>query len=589
MRLTLVRAGVSGVALFLLSGPYFLQAATPNSPNKAEQLVRAALEAEIAGNPAERTRLLDEALKLDPEFGPARWHSGFVRIDDQWVKLDDVPQHTAGDEVLAAYRKKRDAMVDTADNHRELARWCKKNRLADEARVHWAHVLEFEPQNAEALVELGLELYAGRLMTRSQIQAEKIAAGERMQAMRAWRPQLVKYRRAIESGVPRRVDEALRGLAAISDPAAIPALKTVFAVDKGENVVDLNRALIETLERIQDPAATEALLRRAVLGEPEEVRDLAIAGLKKRPMHSYVPRLIAAIPGKLQTRSRLYFDSFGTLVRQQELHFENTKFEYNIADEAYFTPDLSWFISRNGAYYTPENPGPHLQRLMAFEAAADDYRQWSERLTGRIRRALAETTGFADSDDPAILEQYWSDYNGWYSTRKPKQRRSTFQSTFTSRVVLDPSCFPPGTLVSTMNGDTPIEEIRVGDRVLSQDSQSGELFYKPVHATTLRPSTQILEISLGGNTIRSTIGHPFWVVGHGWRLAKDLEPGDRLHTLTGAVEVTAVGTGAPSEAYNLIVADSHDYFAGESGVLAHDNSPLGEPAERIPGLAAAGP
>ena len=133
------------------------------SSNAAVALVRQALQAELDG--ADRTSLLQEALALDPNCDTARWQLGYVRIGDAWVKVDDVPVQAADDETLAAYRKRRDALVDTADNQRELARWCRQHKLPAEARVHWAKLAEFEPQDAEALSALGLEWYAGRLMT----------------------------------------------------------------------------------------------------------------------------------------------------------------------------------------------------------------------------------------------------------------------------------------------------------------------------------------------------------------------------------------------------------------------------------------
>ena len=49
------------------------------------------------------------------------------------------------------------------------------------------------------------------------------------------------------------------------------------------------------------------------------------------------------------------------------------------------------------------------------------------------------------------------------------------------------SCFAPGTKVWTLTGRMPIAQIKIGDRVLAQNVESGELAYKPVLAVTTRP------------------------------------------------------------------------------------------------------
>ena len=58
-----------------------------------------------------------------------------------------------------------------------------------------------------------------------------------------------------------------------------------------------------------------------------------------------------------------------------------------------------------------------------------------------------------------------------------------------------------------------------------QDPNTGELAYKPVLAVTFRPPTRRLVISVGAEKITTTLGHPFWVEGDGWKMAKELKVG----------------------------------------------------------------
>jgi hypothetical protein len=150
------------LVLFSLVGTFLTQrlraeVKLPAATATPAELVTAALQSELDGPSTVRAGLLSDALARDPSFAPARWQSGFVRFDGSWVKVDGVPQRAAADKKLTAYRKLRDAMVDTADNHRVLARWCHKNQLPDEERVHWAKVMEYERGDSEALAALGLQ------------------------------------------------------------------------------------------------------------------------------------------------------------------------------------------------------------------------------------------------------------------------------------------------------------------------------------------------------------------------------------------------------------------------------------------------
>jgi hypothetical protein len=143
--------------------------------------------------------------------------------------------------------------------------------------------------------------------------------------------------------------------------------------------------------------------------------------------------------------------------------------------------------------------------------------------------------------------------------------------------------------VWTLTGRTPIEKIKVGDRVLAQDVESGELAYKPVLALTRRDPGLRMKLRLESEIITTTPSHPFWVLGDGWRMSKQLEAGARFHTLSGGVPVDGIDNDESDDAnfqysYNLIVADFNTYFVGEHGILVHDNTPRRPTSALLPGL-----
>ncbi len=97
------------------------------------------------------------------------------------------------------------------------------------------------------------------------------------------------------------------------------------------------------------------------------------------------------------------------------------------------------------------------------------------------------------------------------------------------RVNLDEACFAAGTLVHTKNGLKPIEQIKVGDLVLSKhESGKGERAYKRVTKTFVHSDRPVILLSVGGlradgswsdNRIVVTSEHPIWVQGKGWQPA----------------------------------------------------------------------
>ena len=154
------------------------------------------------------------------------------------------------------------------------------------------------------------------------------------------------------------------------------------------------------------------------------------------------------------------------------------------------------------------------------------------------------------------------------------------------------SCFRGSTLVWTDTGPRVIEQIRPGDQVLSQNASTGELTYKLVEMATKTAPTPMMKITVGGEEIVSTLGHPFWVVGKRWTMAKQLHEGYLLHTVAGPLPVEKVEEIPAAKewyefSYNLQVADFHTYFVGQNQVLVHHLtmlSILDEGSAVVPGL-----
>jgi hypothetical protein len=145
-------------------------------------------------------------------------------------------------------------------------------------------------------------------------------------------------------------------------------------------------------------------------------------------------------------------------------------------------------------------------------------------------------------------------------------------------------CFVAGTLVLTQQGQLPIEMVRVGDLVLAQNVDSGELAFKPVLRATVRPAGPLVKVQIGRDEFKTTSGHLFWVAGEGWVKARNLSSGMDVHCLRGALANQVTSIGDKAETYNLVVADFHTYFVGQERVLTHDVTPRRPTDATVPGL-----
>jgi RHS repeat-associated protein len=149
-------------------------------------------------------------------------------------------------------------------------------------------------------------------------------------------------------------------------------------------------------------------------------------------------------------------------------------------------------------------------------------------------------------------------------------------------------CFVAGTPVLTKDGLKPIEEIRVGDEVLSFNEKTQQLEYKAVVQTFERYEKDILRISVEGEAERLgvTPEHPFYVRVHRargdlsgeadeegeWKVAGQLQIGDEIRLTSGDwAKVVNVGKQKKgAKTYNFEVADNHNYFVGDTGLLVHN-------------------
>jgi hypothetical protein len=126
----------------------------------------------------------------------------------------------------------------------------------------------------------------------------------------------------------------------------------------------------------------------------------------------------------------------------------------------------------------------------------------------------------------------------------------------------------------------PIDQVCVGELVLSRNPESGETAYKPVLARTLKPRSPMAKLSVGDDSLSATPGHFFWTA-DGWKKARDLTTSTSLSAENGRTTLARTEEAEPVQAYNLIVADFSTYFVGKSRVLVHDATPIRDAPAKV--------
>jgi hypothetical protein len=156
--------------------------------------------------------------------------------------------------------------------------------------------------------------------------------------------------------------------------------------------------------------------------------------------------------------------------------------------------------------------------------------------------------------------------------------------------------FSAGTLVHTDKGLVPIEQIKVGDMVLSKSEDGkGEQVYKPVVSTIATDNMEVYVLRCTPNAILEeprepwagisedrvtnivvTGNHPFWVVGKGWVKANQLDPDDQFELVNGELATAWDGGEYSAKIIYHIPGDPmgwilhQDEFNDEENVSYHD-------------------
>jgi hypothetical protein len=574
----------------------------PEAQAKAESLVKDALYFEISGDDESRQQHLSAALSTAPKLDQAQWQSGHVNLNDRWLAVDEIPNTMARS--LKAYQRQRDRSDDTLNGQLNLARWCSSNGLDAQARAHFNRVIEFAPDNVEARTRLGFRRLNKQWISSDQLEQMTADAQTLWKSINIWLPRVTVIRDNLFNA-----KEAVRGtaeqqFAEIKDNAAIPALEYVFSAIDEETA----NKLVQKLAEWSDSVSTRALIRQSLYSPWDGVRQSAALKLKERQREEYVPRLLAMMHAPVQVKTMMFRSAVGMVSRQVIAREGHDAWDVIMLDTDYYRTGPDSRNTQMEADYRFGRVQADMRRqdaAVAFLTALETAK--TDELNARVMNTLALATEQSTLVRP---EDWWSWWDHENETRY--EREKSANQLYAHRTVqlrdeepyapeesnyepqyVQPffdtgrhSCFTAGTLVQTASGPLAIEKLRVGDLVLSQNPDSGELTLKPVLRTTVRQGAEVFTIETSGTTLHATGGHLFWVAGEGWTKARNLHAGQSLHCASGTLQVSLITQEPqPQQTYNLVVADFDTYFVGAERILTHDVTERKPTRSLVPGLA----
>lgn len=138
------------------------------------------------------------------------------------------------------------------------------------------------------------------------------------------------------------------------------------------------------------------------------------------------------------------------------------------------------------------------------------------------------------------------------------------------------SCFIAGTLITTIDCFKNIENIAVGDIVISYNEQTHLNEYSKVLQTMIHDVREKLyTLYVEGESLEVTGIHRFYIKRNdeiSWTAAQDLRVKDLVKFADGSWhKISAIGSKVrTTTVYNFEVSDNHNYYVGRNQILAHN-------------------
>lgn len=144
------------------------------------------------------------------------------------------------------------------------------------------------------------------------------------------------------------------------------------------------------------------------------------------------------------------------------------------------------------------------------------------------------------------------------------------ETCYTCQVDCGTCCFLPGTKVTTPSGEKTIENLKVGDKVISFNEKTKTNEPAKIEKTFEHKTSGYLIVN---NKLFVTQEHPFLINGE-WKTIGQAKLGDNLQTIDGKTETISSIKQVTKQVtvYNIEVSPNNNYYA--EGILAHNKVPI---------------
>jgi hypothetical protein len=193
------------------------------------------------------------------------------------------------------YETRARRIGDTAQEHWDLAEWCRQQSLSKQRENHLLRVVDHDPHHEKAQAALGrvwheggwvdrdemmaargYVKYKGRYVTTQELDLIQKTADE-LATERDWFQKVKSWHGWLTGRNEERYRQALLGLQQIDDPHAAPAVIRFLCEDKNREIRSLG---VTTLSRLTGSKGTAGLVKLSLFDVDDEVRYASLNGIK---------------------------------------------------------------------------------------------------------------------------------------------------------------------------------------------------------------------------------------------------------------------------------------------------------------------
>jgi ribonucleotide reductase alpha subunit len=209
---------------------------------------------------------------------------------------------------------------------------------------------------------------------------------------------------------------------------------------------------------------------------------------------------------------------------------------------------------------------PSWVTTFAWQMLKENYlsEQWPDLKSAYTRISKHASTY---TKDPEVWEKKFFNllWNGWLSASTP------VLANMGTGLNCPVSCFVAGTMVNTISGLKPIEELVVGDLVLTHTGK-----YQPVIDTMNRESDDLYQLEFKGEVFYLTSNHLVLTKEDDWVRADELDPlKHNIVQISEKIEIINFVINKISKkdiVYDITVKDDHSFTVGKNKIVVHNCS-----------------